>query len=277
VRSEASDFWWPPTAAKEVAAAAGVLRATFPEIEKGLIGNGTKDATNGSAASANGAAAGPASPELLIHAWSNGGSTMLWRIRALLPSMPKYTLVLDSTPGQFSYKATFTAFSLTLKHPWLRVLLAPALHALCISFWLVAARDRLLDWVTGKHTPRGPLAVSAAAHNDPRWRNAEARRTYIYSDEDVLIPSRDVEEHAAAAKMRGFTVRTEKFKGTAHVAHARYEPERYWRLATETWGGNGVEDEAGNTEEGEEPKAEVEVEVVKLTPETETATAAAPA
>lgn len=240
VRSEPSDFFWPRGAHKEMATAAAAIKAAFDVGGPGF--DGSTD-VNGTAID-NGAVA---SPQLLIHAWSNGGSTTLWRIRAFLKSLPAYTFLLDSAPGQFNYRATYTAFSLTLT-PWLRRLLAPALHAMCTFFWLMTVRDRVLDRCFAPK-PRGPLAVSAASHNDSRWVGAEVRRTYIFSEEDALIRASDVRAHAAAARRAGFTVREELFKGTAHVAHARYEPERYWAIAKETWTGE---------------KAKVEEEVLEV-------------
>ena len=49
---------------------------------------------------------------------------------------------------------------------------------------------------------------------------------------------RHVEQHAEAARERGFEVRMEKFVGTEHVQHARGETEgRYWGVVRETWEG----------------------------------------
>lgn len=230
VRSEPGDFFWPRSSGTEISTAAGVVRATFPESSTTALTD--------------------RSPQLLIHVWSNGGSTMLARLRAALVKraaaapaassiIPPYTLVLDSAPGQFHYSATYNAFALTLKTPWLRRLVSPLLHALCSWFWILSTlgkwrRARALK-STGVDKPRGPLELSAAAHNDPRWLDCEVRRTYIYSNEDALIQASDVEQHAADAVAQGFAVRREKFKGTAHVAHARFEPERYWSIAEETW------------------------------------------
>jgi len=66
----------------------------------------------------------------------------------------------------------------------------------------------------------------------------EVRRTYIYSEADALVDWRDVESHAAAAVENGFRdVRLEKFEGSMHVAHARADEGRYWRVVRETWEG----------------------------------------
>jgi hypothetical protein len=223
VRSQPSDFFWPTTV--DVKLAVRVLTAAL-ETSSAPIKTESS------------------SPELLIHAWSNGGSTTLARIRGFIPSLPLYTLVLDSAPGQFHYRATYTAFALSLRNLWLRRLFSPWIHFMCSYFWIRATIDK---WRRARairagatDRPRGPLELSSAAHNDPKWLASEVRRTYVYSDEDVLIRSSDVEAHADEAAARGFSVRKEKFT-SPHVAHARADPKRYWRVAEETFEGEETE------------------------------------
>ncbi|EJT46965.1 hypothetical protein A1Q1_04208 [Trichosporon asahii var. asahii CBS 2479] len=132
---------------------------------------------------------------------------------------------------------------------------------MCSWFWLLSTIDK---WrrgralrVHGTDRPRGPLAKSSDAHNDKRWLGPEVRRTYVYSDEDALIKSSDVEAHAAEAEARGFVVRREKFT-SPHVAHARDDPERYWRIAKETFTGTDpVEDTQPEADAVSQPEAEV--------------------
>lgn len=60
-------------------------------------------------------------------------------------------------------------------------------------------------------------------------------RLYLYSDTDLVIPSKAVEEHIAEAKQEGFDVQAELFHGSAHVSHARKDPERYWGAIRSVW------------------------------------------
>lgn len=79
-----------------------------------------------------------------------------------------------------------------------------------------------------------PLARLAMSHN--KVENVdEVRRTYIYSREDELVDWKGVEKYAGEADAKGFTVRKEKFEGSAHVSHARHDGNRYWRVVEETW------------------------------------------
>ncbi|TXT11201.1 hypothetical protein VHUM_01952 [Vanrija humicola] len=184
----------------------------------------------------------PARPELLIHVWSNGGGSVLAHLRAVLKkaqvTLPRYSFVLDSTPGQFHYRSTYTAFALSFP-PWLRRILSPFLHAMVAWFWLRQNISRVFGG------PGGPLRTAAASHNTPLARASEVRRAYIYSDGDKLIHAADVEEHARDAEARGFNVRKENFGQSAHVAHMKADPERYWRVARETFEGGPVESDEG--------------------------------
>ncbi|KAK0705494.1 hypothetical protein B0H67DRAFT_649820 [Lasiosphaeris hirsuta] len=167
-------------------------------------------------------------PQLLIHLFSNGGSTTLAHLRTLTP-LPSHTLVYDSAPGQFTYTGSFAALTAGLSG-WTRAAFAPLVHAFCAWYWLV---HNVFARGAG-----GPFAAVAAAHNEREGRaRAEVRRAYVYSEEDKLVDWRDVERHAADAKSGGFVVRVEKFAGSAHVAHARRDEGRYWGVVRETWEG----------------------------------------
>jgi hypothetical protein len=69
-------------------------------------------------------------------------------------------------------------------------------------------------------------------------------RTYIYGPDDDMIPMDQVTQHAniAIANMSACGVddaskyvMTEKFIGSPHVNHVKFEKERYWRIIEETW------------------------------------------
>ncbi|KAK4152561.1 hypothetical protein C8A00DRAFT_34714 [Chaetomidium leptoderma] len=226
LRSEPRHFISPRGNPREFAPATPVVCSIFPDL-------GTTPMTPANKAPNPQQQA----PQLLIHAWSNGGAASLHHLRRALarpaaataPPLPPYTIVLDSTPGLFRYRAGYRAFSagLTGLAKWLA---APFLHALCAWYWLahgLVGRGRT-----------GPLAAAAAALNDGAARRSEVRRTYVYGPGDRLVHWRDVEAHAAEADKRGFRrARRERFEGSEHVAHVRVDAGRYWRVAKETWEG----------------------------------------
>lgn len=195
-------------------------------------------------------------PRILIHVFSNGGSTMLRHLYTLYNTsssagvggggggggtavFPPRVTIFDSAPGRFQYSRSVHAFSLGVpfsKTPLFKYLLLKlAIHLLCASYWvfqLVAGRRGYLDQTFALHND--PAAAAAAS------KGVEVRRTYIYSREDRLVDFRDVEEHAAEARRKGAVageVRAERFEGTAHVAHVRGNEDRYWKVVKESWEG----------------------------------------
>lgn len=226
LRSEPGHFIHPGSGFRDLAPAVPFFRSVFP----GTDGTASSSATT-------------APPPLLIHAWSNGGTASLHNLRHALTSssvnahsaqpFPRHTLVLDSTPGQYRYWPSYLAFTAGLSGAafWLA---APFVHLICALYWLHHE-------VIGRGLT-GPLAVVARAMNDDVAAAAakgglEVRRTYVYGPGDKLVDWRDVERHADEAERKGFAVRRERFEGSGHVAHARADAERYWRIVSETWEG----------------------------------------
>lgn len=194
----------------------------------------------------------PTTPRILIHVFSNGGSTMLRHLYTLcnnnnnsnIPGggggstavLPPRVTIFDSAPGRFQYSRSIYAFSLGVpfsKTPLFKFLLIKlAIHLLCASYWVFQVVLRR----------RGYLDQTFALHNDPEVKRGgiEVRRTYIYSREDRMVDFHDVEEHAAEARRKGVVageVRVERFEGTAHVAHVRGDEDRYWKVVKESWEG----------------------------------------
>lgn len=167
---------------------------------------------------------GNSRPQILVHAFSNGGSAMLRHLRAAYGgAFPPHVTIFDSAPGQFTARSGIAAVSAGLP-PLIRAVLRPFLWfvAFCYTLWFLRRDDSLQ-----RH---------AKAHNSVK---GELRRTYIYSESDKLIDWRHVEEHAATSEKNGYETRREKFSGTPHVSHMRGDEERYWRVVKETWNGNG--------------------------------------
>lgn len=232
LRSEARHFLRPGGNDREFAPAVPFVRSIFPELGTSANSTAAPDTTR--------------EQQLLLHAWSNGGAASLHHLRSALGlstsanTLPPYTLLLDSSPGTFRYRAAYLAFTAGLTGRSARFFLAPVFHTLCAWYWLMHV-------VIGRGRT-GPLAVVGAAlnrnsgdadggANGKNTAQAELRRTYVYGEGDKLVDWRDVEAHAAEAERKGFAVRREKFEGSAHVAHVRVDPDRYWRVVTETWEG----------------------------------------
>lgn len=62
-----------------------------------------------------------------------------------------------------------------------------------------------------------------------------APRLYVYSASDKIVRFDLVEAHIEEAKERGLDVTVERFETSAHVSHARKDPERYWAAVERVW------------------------------------------
>lgn len=175
-------------------------------------------------------------PKMLVHVFSNGGSTMLKYLYDLYPktasqgespSLPAHVTIFDSAPGRFQWSRSVTAFALSAARSNLvvRMFVTAMAHLMSALYWVLT-----VPWGRG-----GFLERTWLAHNVKAKNQTETRRTYIYSKEDKLVDYKDIEEHAAQARERGYQVTLEEFKGTAHVAHTRGDEARYWSIVRDTW------------------------------------------
>ncbi|KAK7744405.1 hypothetical protein SLS62_010195 [Diatrype stigma] len=177
--------------------------------------------------------AAPRSPEVLVHALSNGGAAstrslyQVYRRKAGGRAFPPHAAVYDSCPGRNSARRTYHAFMVGVRGFLARLLAAPVIAAAAA---LLALLYGPLSFLAGE----GPLRESQRVHND-RVLVRQTNRTYVYSKEDDMVDWRHVEEHAREAAAKGVPVRMELYENSAHVAHMRNDSERYWRIVTETW------------------------------------------
>ncbi|KAF1361203.1 hypothetical protein EJ07DRAFT_112969 [Lizonia empirigonia] len=88
----------------------------------------------------------------------------------------------------------------------------------------------------GSHTSRPHSLPCGLGRQllDPKLFNQNAQRCYLYSKADQLITWQDVCQHAGTA-MQGAAVAQVVFEDSAHVAHARSEPGRYWGAVRAGW------------------------------------------
>ena len=67
------------------------------------------------------------------------------------------------------------------------------------------------------------------------WMNVRTPRLYVFSKKDELVPWQEVQKHADAAKRSGLDTRCEVYEDSAHVAHMRHDPKRYWASILDLW------------------------------------------
>jgi pimeloyl-ACP methyl ester carboxylesterase len=146
--------------------------------------------------------------------------------------------IIDSSPGGEDRESAVRAFTDSIQRPFLRSVFRFLFIALynVLQFFgelfgrpnPIAAYKRDLNRVSSPDNPSKPDLVSP-------WFTLKTPRLYLFSKSDRMVPWKEVEAHAEAAKQCGFSVRTEIFEDTPHCAHGRAHPERYWAAVRDVW------------------------------------------
>lgn len=174
-------------------------------------------------------------PKLLLHIFSNGGISTAYNLLNVYMAgdkshrpFPEHVTIFDSTPGRYEYWSVVSALQFSIPGGYLvqKLVSVPLAHMLSSSLWIWCRIFQGEDWI----------ARWRHALNDPA-RVLETCRSYAYSRADLLVESWAVEAHAEDARKQGFTVvHTADFGDkSAHVAHSRTDPTRYWTLVMNTW------------------------------------------
>ncbi|KAH7884786.1 hypothetical protein F5I97DRAFT_1811979 [Phlebopus sp. FC_14] len=179
-----------------------------------------------------------ARPRVLVHAFSNGGSTQLTVLGRLLstkypspipPPQVINALVLDSCPAAGNVSTIKTAFSIAIRN-------RAKLYFVLALIYIAHAIRLALSQVFGKQMMiMEYLKLQLFKPRILPWMAASTPRLYIFSKGDVLVPWKEVLEHAEASKEKGLNVHCEMFEESGHVAHMRQDPKRYWRSVQDIW------------------------------------------
>ncbi|OTB04617.1 hypothetical protein M426DRAFT_22756 [Hypoxylon sp. CI-4A] len=176
--------------------------------------------------------ASPTQPEILVHVFSNGGSSTMRLLYQAFQSrtghpFPLHTAVYDSCPGLYAFKSIFSAFIVGFPQGIARLIATPFITAFIVCLW----------------TWHNPLKIIGG--EDPLLKNSkilndldlvkQTNRSYIYGKADVMVDWKDVEKHADQAAAKGLAVRREVFGRSPHVTHVKLDGNRYWRIVKETW------------------------------------------
>ncbi|KAK7426907.1 hypothetical protein QQZ08_006655 [Neonectria magnoliae] len=176
-------------------------------------------------------------PTVLVHAMSDTGSinyasTLNAFQQKHNAPLPHQLLVLDSTPGSpfltwENLKRWSRAMTLgtAAYFPWPFVV-TQAIWGLTLLLNICAG------WLTGREPP---AVFSIRAIDDATFETKNARRLYLYSKEDDLIPWDDIESYRAQATEKGYKTDAEMFEGTSHVGHMRMFPDKYWGAIQDSW------------------------------------------
>ncbi|KAI1803140.1 hypothetical protein F4811DRAFT_526189 [Daldinia bambusicola] len=175
--------------------------------------------------------ASPSEPEILMHLFSNGGSSTIRALYELFQSQtgrpfPLHAAVYDSCPGLFSFSTLYNVLIINFPRGFLRLIATPFVILFVIGLWIIHA----FRFITGENY----LSANWRILNDLDLVK-QTNRAYIYGKADVMVDWRHVEMHAKQAAAEGLDVRTEVFEHSPHVSHMRTNGERYWNIITETW------------------------------------------
>ncbi|KAI9566864.1 hypothetical protein HD554DRAFT_2272954 [Boletus coccyginus] len=166
-----------------------------------------------------------------------GGAAQVTSLGRLLsskyPSIPPSehlvsALILDSSPSIGNFRTIGMAFSIAIRNPIVRyiaLVLIYIVHAFRLSLQTVFGIDTI-----------GTRCLKALLN--PRllpWMKLQTPRLYVFSKKDELVPWKAVQQHAKAAKTSGQNVRCEVYEESAHVAHMRADPKRYWASIQDLW------------------------------------------
>ncbi|GAA5875433.1 hypothetical protein JCM8547_004404 [Rhodosporidiobolus lusitaniae] len=187
---------------------------------------------------------------VLVHVFSNGGCSTLRELNELLrkaafssssssdvpaqerafQALPARALIFDSCPGHSTLRLTLRAFTAGIKNKLVKY---PSYVFFTLLYGAIKLWDTLLR--------RPPTLVRLSTYLNTPTLFPSSPRLYLYSATDLLVPSADVEVHAAQAEANGVRVRRERFEGTQHVAHMRGEEgrRRYWRAVEGVWEESG--------------------------------------
>ncbi|KAG8212944.1 hypothetical protein J3R82DRAFT_11305 [Butyriboletus roseoflavus] len=176
-------------------------------------------------------------PRVLVHSFSNGGGYQLTSLGRLLsakyPSIPSSehvvsALILDSSPCIGTFRAVGLAFSIAIRNPLARYVILFIIH-------VVRALRLSMDSVLGKETMETRYLKALLQPRLLPWVNVQTPRLYVFSKKDELVPWQEVQKHADAAKKSGLNAHCEVYEESAHVAHMRHDPKRYWASILDLW------------------------------------------
>lgn len=136
----------------------------------------------------------------------------------LLPhTFPAKTIVVDSAPGSDALSGLLRAFTTGIRSRIIRY----AAYAALTAVW---SASKIFSFVF----PRKLLVIDKLRDDlvNPDVLPRDAKRLYIYSKTDQLIRYQDVESNISAARRQGVDVKTEEYRDSPHVAHARTDGKR---------------------------------------------------
>lgn len=183
-------------------------------------------------------------PKILLHVFSNGGTTTVTQLLLVLKDHRKAPLPLagflcDSCPAKGTYWRSYDAMVLSLpKDPATSSFCALACHCILLLLyaWLACGYENPAS--LQRRTMLDEEAASPSLGEGIQGSGGKKLRgciCYFYSKADRMCLWSDVKHHADEARMLGWDVREELFEGSGHCAHLAQDERKYADAVKGVW------------------------------------------
>jgi hypothetical protein len=169
--------------------------------------------------------------QVLLHSSSNGGGNQVvefakgW-VEAYGERLPMRCQILDSGPGLGTWMKSHAAISASLPKSLLWRYFGSAMVHFLLALVFVFNN---VTWSENK------MVVMSRELNDTAIFKNTAPRVYLYSKADQMVDWVEVEDHAAHAASKGWSVERVRFEKSPHVGHILEDGERYWGAVMKAW------------------------------------------
>lgn len=172
---------------------------------------------------------------ILLHVFSEGGSNKACELAEAYHDitatrLPVTAVCCDSTPGHPRYLRLVNALNKSLPQ-------VPILRHTGLLFGSAVLGVTWVIYSCVKGRENNVITRTRRRLQDPTYFDLSAPRCYLYSKNDALIAWQDVQEHAEESQELDCPTIQVVFEHSAHVEHAKEEPERYWGAVMSTWRG----------------------------------------
>ena len=180
-------------------------------------------------------------PRILLHVFSNGGTTMATQLLLVLHAhlsapLPLAGLLCDSCPAKGTCWRSYDAMVLSLpKDVATRLLGALACHCILLMLytWIAWGNENPASLHRRTMLDREKVSAKWAEKCGGGEKKMMEKRAkggmvcYFYSKEDNMCLWSDVRQHADEARKLGWDVQEVLFEGSGHCAHLMKDKERY--------------------------------------------------
>ncbi|PWY90580.1 hypothetical protein BO94DRAFT_593481, partial [Aspergillus sclerotioniger CBS 115572] len=169
---------------------------------------------------------------ILLHLFSNGGCNTITQLARSMTTTKSADfrsalklMIFDCCPGDSSFQRLYGAAAVALPTT------QPG-RAVGTAFLYPTARIAHAMQTVGLMRSIDDYRVDL---NDPRFFGTEARRLYLYSLTDDMIPWVDVEGHMNDARQKGYSVMGVSFEDSRHCGLVMGNELRYWNAIQRAW------------------------------------------